>query len=246
MPNVMINIPRRLAPIFFVIDTSGAMMGDSIAAINEGMELLIEKIKVSEEDFFYDNDVALGILSFLTDAVWRTKGLEKIKDLFWYNLCACGLSNFGEALKELNNSLSRKGLLFSVYGCRIPTIFFILEGCSTDNYIDALQALRSNRWFQESQKICVNYNFTDDQMIHELIGGEEGILTAENPVALKDIIVNEFPKYLKQILIGPKKYHDDDHCTPSTDIGVFSMDKTLADTIGKGAIDWNEDGDAWD
>lgn len=213
---------KRLAPILFVIDTSAAMMGEPIVALNEGMSLLIEKMVASEEDFFADNDIGVGILSFSSSAKWRTYGLEMLDDFSWSDLYAEGLSNFGEALKELNNKLSRRELFNQVGGCRIPTIFFILEGSPSDEYKNTLQKLRNNRWFQESQKICVDYNFADNQMVNSLIENDGVVLNAKNPVELKETIENEFFKHLKQWTIGPKKHRDDVESDSTTD--EFSLE----------------------
>ena len=201
---------KRLAPILFVIDTSAAMNGESIAAVNEGMSLLIEKMVASKEDFFTDNDIGVGILSFSSSAIWRTYGLEMLDDFSWSDLYAEGQSNFGEALRELNSKLSRRELFNRVgIGSRIPTIFFILEGSSSDEYKDILQELRSNKWFQIAQKICVDYNYTDNLMVNSLIGNDGVVLNVKNPVELRKTIENEFFKYLKQWTIGPKKHGDD-------------------------------------
>ena len=218
----MMVFNKRLAPILFVIDTSASMEGESIAAVNEGMRKLIEKMVASEASFFADNDIGVGILSFSSSAIWRTHGLEMLDDFSWSDLYVEGLSNFGEALRELNNKLSRRELFNHVGGCRVPTIFFILEGSSSDEYKDTLHKLRNNRWFQISQKICVDYNFADNQMVNSLIENNGVVLNVKNPVELRETIENEFFKHLKYWTIGPKKHRDDVESDSTTD--EFSLE----------------------
>ena len=213
---VLNQIHKKLAPIIFVIDTSAGMAEESIVAVNEAMNSLIAEMNSRNDDFFRDNDVAIGILSYSNYARWITNGLENIEDYCWQELIAHGLSNLGTALDQLGIKLSRHALLNCPNGVRVPTIFFIVGGDSTDSYKESLEKLRNNKWFQVSRKICINYNLADDKIVRSLVDREDDVLYTKTTVGLKNMIINEFPKYLKEVVIGsrnpfaePKEYIDE-------------------------------------
>ena len=204
------EVKKKIVPVLFVLDTSGALRGEPIEAINNGMPVLIEKMKKIENDLPDGTEIHLGILIFSNQAIWKTDGLVPVDDLSWSPLFADGEPNVGQALEELNSSLSRK-VLFCKLGCRMhsPSILFILEGASSDNYVDALEKLNKNGWFKTSQKMCVTFKDADDQMIHSIITQEEDILVVQTPSELQKLIESFIIQ--DPITIGPKNPRNNNH-----------------------------------
>lgn len=173
--------PRPLLPIIFVLDTSGSMLnasgctgGQPISMLNRAMEEVVEILT----DFSAHNADALlkiGVLQVHSGADWvQPRGLEELGDFIYSPLSAGGLTDFGEALNELNKKLSRSAFLVSTSGHCMPIIIFMTDGKPTDDWESALKTLETNGWYQNAVKIgfCVGENAERDFLIR-IVGGEK-------------------------------------------------------------------------
>ena len=94
MPNVndTITVARKVLPIIYVLDTSGSMQGDRIAAVNEDMNETMDVLRdVSAHN--PDAEIKVGVLKFSTSAEWVTNGLVFLDDFFWNNLTISASNN---------------------------------------------------------------------------------------------------------------------------------------------------------
>lgn len=184
-------IPKKLLPLIYVIDTSGSMQGERIATVNEAMHECEEvlKEKVSE---IPDAEIKIGALKFSSGAQWVTKsGLVSLEDFYWNAVQAAGVTDLGEALKELDSKLSRSAFLVSETGYCLPVIIFMSDGGPTDDWKKALDNInKNNKWFKSARKIAVAIgDAADKDVLSELVGNKEAVVQANDLEALKSLIV---------------------------------------------------------
>lgn len=183
------EISRKLLPIIYVLDTSGSMEGSRIAAVNAAMNETMEVLK----DVSQKNPTAqlkIAVLQFSSGPQWVTDELVFMEDFYWNDLKAGGLTDFGSALNELNNKLSRKQFLISEVGFKAPVIIFMSDGEPTDDYESALNKIKSNnKWFKVSTKIVAAVgNDANVQVLQEITGNKEAVIKVNDEESTKSFM----------------------------------------------------------
>lgn len=148
-------IPRRNKLIVYVLDTSGSMDGEKIAAVKKALKYDLEKINYYQENEA-DLNYLVQIMTFDSEINWfpsngptDAKSIVSQVDL----IEAGGITDVGKALTELNAKLNRKNLLQAYEsGCELPTIVFLADGYATDNYSNALNEILKNNWYKCANK----------------------------------------------------------------------------------------------
>lgn len=183
MPNIneLEAMPRRELTIFYVLDTSGSMEGAPVGTLNTAMR---ETVDILSEQAASNADALLkiAVLEFNSGADWLNKsGPEEATDFIWNDMSSGGLTDVGEALKELNDKLSKNKFLSSATGAYLPIIIFMSDGEATDNYTSALEEIRKNKWFARATKIgfALGEN-PDKKMIAEVVGSTEAVLATSD------------------------------------------------------------------
>ena len=181
-------LPRKTLPIFFVLDTSGSMLGDPKATddksrpISKLNEAISETIQALRDEAVANADAKLecAILEFNSGAEWVTKyGLEDLtEDFIVPPLEAGGLTDVGEALKQLNSKLSRKngGFLGGAMGNYMPVIIFMSDGYPTSEWQKPLEDIRKNSWYKHAIKIAFALGDADISVLASLVGSVEGVI----------------------------------------------------------------------
>ena len=184
-------MPTQGLPIIYMIDTSGSMGGDRIAAVNDAMRESIKVIKEKAEDS-PDAEIMIGVLKFATGAEWVTPGLVKLEHFYWDDLTAGGLTDFGCALKELDDKMSKTSYLKSEIGYAVPVIICMSDGQPTDSWEGRLEEVKKNNaWFRGARKVCIAIgDDADVDMLGKLCGNpKEGVIRSSDLEALKAFIV---------------------------------------------------------
>ncbi|HAJ96372.1 MAG TPA: hypothetical protein DCO72_01370 [Ruminococcus sp.] len=151
-------IPKRICPIFLLIDTSGSMEGTRIGAINSAIEEIIPDLReLSNKQA--DSEIRLAVLEFSSGCEWVTPRLMSM-DSFddWVPLQANGLTDLGEAFLELNRQLSKNGFMdrsSATSGFYAPVIILLSDGDPTDDWLSALKELQKNKWYQASLRVAL-------------------------------------------------------------------------------------------
>lgn len=186
-PLETVEIARRQMTLFFIVDTSGSMNGEKIAAVNTAIrEVLPEIADISSENA--DAQIKVACLQFASDVQWLFKPAD-VEGLTWTDLNAGGMTVMGEAFNELNKKLSRKEFLDSPTGNFAPVLFLMSDGQPTDEYRKALDSLRENRWFKVAIRVAIAIgDDADKNILEEFTGNSELVLTAHTPEALKQMI----------------------------------------------------------
>lgn len=132
----------------------------------------------------------IAVLQFSSGPQWVTDELVFMEDFYWNDLKAGGLTDFGSALNELNNKLSRKQFLISEVGFKAPVIIFMSDGEPTDDYESALNKIKSNnKWFKTATKIAIAVG--DDaniQVLQKIAGNNEAVIKVDDLESLKKLI----------------------------------------------------------
>lgn len=183
--------PRRVLPVIYVLDTSGSMEGDRIAAVNVAMKETVEVLKeVANENA--KAEIKIGVLTFNSTAQWMTKELVYIEDFFWNNIKAGGLTEVSFALEALYDQMSRSELLVSDTGFLVPVVIFMSDGEPTDpgKWEPKLKWLiDNNTWFRCATKIALAVGQEADKgCLAKIVGSNEAVAEVTDLETLKKLI----------------------------------------------------------
>lgn len=189
---------RCMLPIIFVVDTSGAMSGQSISVLNTCLEETIQNIGENRK-FCCDVIPKIGILQVHTGSSWvNPNELELAERLDYKPLDVAGLRDMGSALVELNEKLSRKAFLDFPIGKGAPIIIYVVCGQITDDWRSSLYgSLLKNKWYQRSIKLGFALGEDADiEALSEILGESGAIIQVYEYTAFSkaftDIVVDTF------------------------------------------------------
>ena len=183
------SIPRRKMTLFFMIDTSGSMVGSKIGSVNDAIENVLPMIgEISDEN--PDAEINVAALEFSTGTHWLYDEPKEAKEFIWQKVEADGLTSLGEACEELNKKLSRNGgFMSSPSGCFAPAIILLSDGGPTDNFEGGLRSLQGNSWYKNAIKIAIAIgDDADKEVLKQFTGFSEAVITVHNIDALKKMI----------------------------------------------------------
>ena len=185
-------IPKRVMPIFFLIDTSGSMEGKKIGQVNAAIEEMIPELR-DISDSQSDSEIKMAVMKFSTGCEWVTPSLMSL-DAFddWEPLEAEGLTDLGAAFQELNSKLSKDGFMnrsSASSGFHQPVFILLSDGEPTDDWVTALKQLQQNKWYKSSIKIAIAIG--DDancDVLKKAIKNPELLFNVSNVGNLKKVI----------------------------------------------------------
>lgn len=183
-----ITVPRRTMTLFFMIDTSGSMMGNKIGAVNDAVVNvlpMLEDISSSNPDA----EIKVAALEFSSGCNWLYSEPKLASEFVWQDVQASGLTSLGAACEELNSKLSRSGYMVAASGSYAPAIILLSDGGPTDNFKAGLTRLKSNSWFKAAIKVAIAIGEdADKSVLEQFTGSNEAVFTVHNIDALKQII----------------------------------------------------------
>lgn len=185
------SIPRRKMILFFVIDTSGSMLGSKIGSVNDAIENVLPMIgEISDEN--PDAEINVAALEFSTGTRWLYDEPKDAKEFIWQKVEADGLTSLGEACIELNKKLSRSGGFMPTStgsGYYAPAIILLSDGGPTDNFEGGLKVLQGNSWYKSAIKVAIAIgDDADKNVLKQFTGSSEAVITVHNIDALKAMI----------------------------------------------------------
>ena len=184
-----VAIPRKTMVLFFLVDTSGSMMGTKIGEVNSAIEEVIPELKdLSESN--PDAQIKIAALEFSSGARWLTpNGPIEAENFVWNDIDASGVTDLGDACVKLNEKLSTKAFMQEATGSFAPAIFLLSDGEPTDDYQKGLAALKQNNWFKKAIKVAVAIgDDADKAVLGEFTGSVEAVLEVHNPMMLRKMI----------------------------------------------------------
>ena len=184
----VVSVPRRTMTLFFVIDTSGSMIGNKIGAVNDAVENvlpMLDEISASNPDA----EIKVAALEFSSGCNWLYDEPKLASEFVWQDVTASGLTSLGAACLELNSKLSRNGFMQTPSGSFAPAIILLSDGGPTDDFHGGLSKLKANNWFKNAIKIAIAIgDDADKDVLTQFTGTNEAVFTVHNIEALKQII----------------------------------------------------------
>jgi uncharacterized protein YegL len=175
--------------LFFVIDGSGSMSGSKIGAVNAAIEEVIPALK-DVSDSNPDAVIKVAALEFSTGCRWITADGPVEADKFtWNYIDAAGVTDLGEACRELNNKLSRKAFMQEAAGSFAPIIFLLSDGDPTDDFDGGLAVLKQNSWYKVAGKVAIAIgDQANKKVLEQFTGTSETVLEVHDSGTLKKLI----------------------------------------------------------
>ena len=222
--------PRKDLNIFYILDTSGSMAGEKISALNHAMEECNEALKDLAKSNA-DANLKIAVMSFDSGFRWVTSnGPENIEDFEWEYLEPGGLTEMGEALKELNDKLSRSGFLNSMTGALMPVIIFMTDGWASDEYAASLEAIRQNKWYKRATKIGFAIgDEADVNMIANIVGNPEAVIETTDLDLFKRLI--KFVSVSSSMLVSKSQTTSTDTSGATVIKDMINNDDSVPDDI---------------
>ena len=186
-------VPKRIMPVFFLVDTSKSMEGQKIGAVNAAIEEILPDLRHMSESQA-DSEIRLAVLRFSTGCEWVTPGGLISLDSFgdWDALEAEGLTDLGSAFAELNAQLSETGFIYRVSGSSgfyAPVIILLSDGEPTDDWYGELKKLQQNKWYQSAIRIAIAVgDDADEEKLKKAIRNPELMFKVTNISSLKKVI----------------------------------------------------------
>jgi uncharacterized protein YegL len=184
------SVPRRTMVLFFIVDSSGSMTGSKIGALNQAIrEVLpmLDDISASNADA----EIKIAVLDFSSGCRWmfdEPKPASEFKSI-WQDREASGLTDLGEACRELSRKLSRDAFMKADTGAFAPVLLLLTDGEPTDDFPGGLKKLKENRWYKAAIKVAIAIgNDANKELIKEFTGNMEAVIEVHNIDALKKLI----------------------------------------------------------
>lgn len=180
---------RRVLNLFLMVDTSGSMSGEKIAAVNDAIRNVIPIVSTINDDN-PDAEIKISALSFSSSCNWINSSPVAVNDFRWTDLDADGWTCMGEATRELNRQLSHKhGFLTSASGSYAPVIIMLSDGAPTDDFSSAMGEILNNSWFRHSMRIAIAIGSdADTEVLKTFTGNPELVFRVSSIDALRAVI----------------------------------------------------------
>ena len=185
----LIPTARRVLNLFLMVDTSGSMSGEKIAAVNDAIRNVIPIISSINDDN-PDAEIKISALTFASSCSWLNPAPVLASDFKWTDLGADGWTCMGDATRELSRQLSHKhGFLSSASGSYAPVIIMLSDGAPTDDFNGAMGEIMNNSWFRHSMRIAIAIGSDADvNVLKTFTGNPELVFRVSNIDALKAVI----------------------------------------------------------
>lgn len=130
----------RKLPVYLLLDTSGSMYGEPIAAVKNGLETLVLTL---QQDPYALETAHLGIITFATDAI-QQNGLTEITAFRLPKLEARGQTSLGAALELLASRMDAEVAKTTPEqkGDWKPLVFIMSDGAPTDDITKGIAELK--------------------------------------------------------------------------------------------------------
>ena len=239
-----VPISRRTMVLFFIVDTSGSMMGSKIGEVNSAIEEVIPELR-NLSDSNADAQIKIAVLEFSSGARWLTpNGPIEVENYFWNDMNAGGVTDLGEACLELNEKLSTKAFMQEATGSFAPAIFLLSDGGPTDDYKSGIDALMQNNWFKKAIKVAVAIGSdADKSVLEEFTGSNEAVLEVHSPAMLRKMIKFVSIRASEVASKGANIGAGDDGVENKQDAFIDELNNFKVETAE--SADVNDGGDVW-
>lgn len=191
-----VELPRKVCPVIFLLDTSGSMDGQPIGALNYAMESILPELE-SMNKSNPDAEIRVAALTFQTDekgsavVTWVTgdSGLQATEGYKWTGVEARYGTPMGAAFVELERVLHvESGFMNSASGSVAPVLFLLSDGQPTDDYQSGLEKLQENNWYNVAARVAIGYGQSNDDILEEFTKNPDTVKHTNNVEDLKELI----------------------------------------------------------
>jgi len=180
------GIVKRQMVLFFIVDTSGSMIGTKIGSVNTAIREVLPELKGIGGS---DVDLKIACLKFSSGCSWMHPSPVPVENFQWNNLSADGVTDFGAACRELSDKMAKEKFLSAPSASVAPGIFLMSDGEPTDDYKTGLAALQQNNWYKYAIKVAVAIgDDANTDVLREFTGNIEAVITVHTPEALRKMI----------------------------------------------------------
>ena len=189
------EVPRKVCPIIFIVETSSAMHDSMIGAIN-----LFIRENLSMLNYFGQRNnvnVKFNVLSFSTGAKWMYGKMISVSDFKYQDLIAGGNVELGAAFDALDEALSCD-MLGDFLAISSPYYILFSANFPTDDYQTALSKLKANIRFIGVKSAIAIGNNADKNILVAFTGNLEAVIDSSEVDSLSFIfscINDEFLDY---------------------------------------------------
>lgn len=177
------EIVKRQLVLFFIVDTSGSMMGTKITSVNVAIRSVLPDL---QDAGGADIDLKVACLKFSTGCEWMYPTPIAAESFTWQALQADGVTDLGMAFEELDKKLSRHEFLTAPSGSVAPVLFLMSDGEPTDDYLSGLNKLKNNNWYKNAIKVALAVgDDANKDVLKEFTGNIEAVITVHTPESLK-------------------------------------------------------------
>jgi uncharacterized protein YegL len=221
-------LARRVMVLFFLVDASGSMEGTKIGTVNHTMMNVIPEIrKVSLENA--DAQIKIAAMEFSSGVRWLTKsGPEEVEKYVWQSINASGMTDMGEACRQLAKKLSTRegGFMREATGSYAPAIFMISDGEPNDDFDGGLAELQQVNWFKAAVKVAVAIgDNANTDVLARFVGHKEAVVKTHDPAVLAQMI--------KFVSVTASKVASKSSNAVSTDSGAPPPDNSKQEELNK-------------
>lgn len=189
--------------VFYILDTSGSMNGNPIGALNDAMRSTVEELRKKDGE---KADLRIAVMEFNSSVRWITQGkngVEHLSDFFWKDLDADGYTALGEALKELNTSLSRNSKMKAETGNKVPVVIFMSDGYPNDDWEGGLNILAQNKWYRSAIKIAFAIGEADTDVLAKVVGvKKDGSIVPDYKAVIKTNDLQLFSEMIRVVSVS--------------------------------------------
>lgn len=180
---------RRQMLLEIVVDNSGSMNGQKIAAVNEVMKDISQFVG----DFSVSNpdaEIKMNVLIFSDGARWMYPDPVSADQFKWVDLTAGGGTDFAAASVELERRFHRSADMGNPAGNYAPSVILLTDGEFNYGWEEMFdKTLLRNKWYGIALKRAVAIgNDAVTESLAKVTGSIERVITVHNLEALKEVL----------------------------------------------------------
>jgi len=190
-PLQMADVPvKKELTLFYVIDNSGSMSGEKLNKVNVAIGEAVDVLQEINEG--PDANVKVASLKFSTNAEWIHAPMS-VDNFTWRNLLPEGVTNFGDAIRKLNEKLTREGGYLTPRDAgtmAVPVIILMSDGGPTDStWPQDLEEIKKNAYFKAALKFAIAIgNDAEREPLERFTGNSEAVYIVHSGEDLRKLI----------------------------------------------------------
>lgn len=187
------GIAKQELNLIFIIDKSGSMYGEKIAAVNNAIRDIVSIMPEIQDDTA-DANIKISALTFSDYAEWIYPEPRSVDDFKWQDISVDGGTNFSDAYDKLTDYMIKKskGGQMPDLGGVAPILILMTDGVPTSlDWEEHLNILKKRGWFKVALKYALAIGEQNEEIMNVLssfTGNIETVLKVYTAEALRKVI----------------------------------------------------------